>query len=682
MEVLKELHASIAEACEASFNIAYQNLESQNANLQKRAEEAERNAATASAAQQATEIRNQELQSHITALQEHLGHYESKPEDLELPNQLKNLTDEFAPAKLWATYVTDKEMKNMYQEKYSELYANLRMLAMGWGSLKAKIHQHKKKLRHWDKQLERNEFTLILDGAPVTFRRTQISNEGTDTHISAGHPANMAYDESLMNRAPSISSTSTTINNRPGGSLTGSPVYVKAEEQSQSINLREHPEAALIAESQLGVDPIPSEANSDTLPPLPDMRNLKRKRKITTTDSSKPTETVPSRSGAIKNEPISSSPPRNSIHSIGQHFPSTQDLDAIGHTVQTPTKRRPRREASRQSHRGHEDECSPVNPQTSKTDGRLFQTTSILKSVGGNSRATGQSNRESGTKKQKLQNQRAALVKTEISDSEEDCDDQTQANEQSSKNTSAAQIDTNANLQEISELPPHAESSQAPHVAAASSNSHRNRNLAGPSKRQPSTPMAADETESQSESYPVVRPEDEPFRSRPLHSLNLSHFKINPEGNQGMDYAYSTVVRKKDDRKCLSGCTRPGCCGDRFRAMARLGGLPTNNQEQENQRILEDYLGEEQHRLEGLNSEERERLLIEAKARAIANQYGKHRHTHQRARTPPGFWRTEMPDTQELEADWEAAGNLERDKIEERYREAMRPGGLWTWADE
>jgi hypothetical protein len=149
-----------------------------------------------------------------------------------------------------------------------------------------------------------------------------------------------------------------------------------------------------------------------------------------------------------------------------------------------------------------------------------------------------------------------------------------------------------------------------------------------------------------------------------------------------MDYAYSTVVRKKDDRKCLSGCTRPGCCGDRFRAMARLGGLPTNNAEQQNQQILEEYLGEERHRLEGLSPQDRERLLIEAKARVIANQYGKHRHAHQRARTPPGFWRTEMPTTQELEADWEAAGNLERDKIEERYREAMRPGGLWTWADE
>jgi predicted DNA-binding WGR domain protein len=41
-----------------------------------------------------------------------------------------------------------------------------------------------------------------------------------------------------------------------------------------------------------------------------------------------------------------------------------------------------------------------------------------------------------------------------------------------------------------------------------------------------------------------------------------------------------------------------------------------------------------------------------------------------------------MPDTQEEEDDLEAAKRLEREKVEERYREAMRPGGLWIWADE
>lgn len=119
--------------------------------------------------------------------------------------------------------------------------------------------------------------------------------------------------------------------------------------------------------------------------------------------------------------------------------------------------------------------------------------------------------------------------------------------------------------------------------------------------------------------------------------------------------------------------------------MARLGGLPAKSpseQEEEDQRLLEEYVGEDYHLLEGLSARDRDHLLIEARARAIANRYGKHRHNHQRARSPPGFWRTDMPSTQELETDREAAQRQDREKVEERYREAMRPGGLWTWADE
>lgn len=171
----------------------------------------------------------------------------------------------------------------------------------------------------------------------------------------------------------------------------------------------------------------------------------------------------------------------------------------------------------------------------------------------------------------------------------------------------------------------------------------------------------------------------------PLSCLGLEHFKINPAQNQGLDFAYDTVVRNKDDRKCISGCTRPGCCGDRFRAMARLGGPLGRNgaeQEQEDKEMLQEFVGENAHLLQNLNVRERENLLIEARARALANQYGRHRHTHQRGQSPPGFWRTDMPSTQEEELDREAAKRLEREKVEERYREAMRPGGLWIFVDE
>ncbi|KAL4928238.1 SAE2 C-terminal domain-containing protein [Aspergillus undulatus] len=180
-----------------------------------------------------------------------------------------------------------------------------------------------------------------------------------------------------------------------------------------------------------------------------------------------------------------------------------------------------------------------------------------------------------------------------------------------------------------------------------------------------------------------VTPDDEPYRARPLQRLGLGHFKINPAYNHGLDYAYDEVIRKKDERKCVSGCTRPGCCGEKFTAMARFGiPIDASGNKMSDNEILEEYLGGDKSAVDMLSPKNREDLLVEAKAKVFADRLGKHRHQHHRSGTPPGFWRTEMPGTQELEDDHEEAQRLERDKVKERYREAMRPDGRWIFADE
>ncbi|KAF2765308.1 DNA repair protein Sae2, partial [Teratosphaeria nubilosa] len=57
------------------------------------------------------------------------------------------------------------------------------------------------------------------------------------------------------------------------------------------------------------------------------------------------------------------------------------------------------------------------------------------------------------------------------------------------------------------------------------------------------------------------------------------------------------------------------------------------------------------------------------------NKHGKHRHAFQRHSTPPGFWRVDMPTTQETAEDRAKASQMVRNKVEERWREAHRPGG-------
>ncbi|KAG5292708.1 peroxisomal membrane protein PEX16 [Histoplasma ohiense] len=215
-----------------------------------------------------------------------------------------------------------------------------------------------------------------------------------------------------------------------------------------------------------------------------------------------------------------------------------------------------------------------------------------------------------------------------------------------------------------------------------------------PSPRQPLPPISRNLRCSSDHQQPrtddEVLPEDEPFRARPLHRLGFEHFKLNPERNQGLDYAFDEVVRRKDLRRCLPACIRPECCGKGFRTLAKLKGFATagNNDEsleyldQEDREVLDEYLGDNRVVLETTTEKELRELLLDARTRYLANKFGKHRHAHERARSPPGFWRTDMPSTQELDRDREDAKKAEQEKLAERHKEAMRPGGIWRFADE
>ncbi|KAM0245248.1 hypothetical protein ACHAQJ_010609 [Trichoderma viride] len=175
------------------------------------------------------------------------------------------------------------------------------------------------------------------------------------------------------------------------------------------------------------------------------------------------------------------------------------------------------------------------------------------------------------------------------------------------------------------------------------------------------------------------------LRYKPLADLGLDDFKVNPLSNEGQDFAYSEVVRDKDDRAGLRGCTDMHCCGKHFRSLA-LSQRPdpplTAPQRQEEQKLLESYLGEHAYRLASMTKSERDEIWIEAKTEELANKYGRHRHRFARMQSPPGFWNADFPDTQELAADKEEALKREKRAIADRYREALRAGGMWLFRDE
>ncbi|KAI1462731.1 SAE2-domain-containing protein [Annulohypoxylon moriforme] len=171
-----------------------------------------------------------------------------------------------------------------------------------------------------------------------------------------------------------------------------------------------------------------------------------------------------------------------------------------------------------------------------------------------------------------------------------------------------------------------------------------------------------------------------PLRERPKSELGIGDFKINPNANEGYDFAFTDVVRNKNERANLAGCVREGCCGQIFRLQARAQRGQTSAPDF--QTLLEKYLGDDAWKLSTMTKPEKEELWLEAKTQELANELGKHRHRFHRAASPVGYWRIDFPSTQEEQRDREEAARVTRQTVEERYREAMRPGGRWLFRDE
>ncbi|CCU76524.1 hypothetical protein BGHDH14_bghG002715000001001 [Blumeria hordei DH14] len=175
-----------------------------------------------------------------------------------------------------------------------------------------------------------------------------------------------------------------------------------------------------------------------------------------------------------------------------------------------------------------------------------------------------------------------------------------------------------------------------------------------------------------------------PLRNRPVEDLNSRDFKINPAYNQGFKYAFSEVVRGHS-RNNLQGCLK-SCCAPQYRALAEMScnknKSPTSSQEEKNRTIMKEFLGDNAYKLKNMGVEERRELLIQARTRSLANKHGRHRHAYEAPESPVGIWRADFPSTQEAIEDSRRIKEKEREIVEKRYAEAMRPGGAFKFRDE
>nr|OQO22017.1 hypothetical protein B0A51_13223 [Rachicladosporium sp. CCFEE 5018] len=179
---------------------------------------------------------------------------------------------------------------------------------------------------------------------------------------------------------------------------------------------------------------------------------------------------------------------------------------------------------------------------------------------------------------------------------------------------------------------------------------------------------------------PPVRPEEEPLRLSHPSTLSTSDFRINP-AYQDTLFAFADTIRGRKTRRCLPNCTLPTCCGGQFIEMARAGALPPTSKSRS--QLLEDYLGPNwEVTMQGYDDAKRKETVLEARAHDFASKHGKHKEVFTRRASPPGYWNTGMPSTQEEEANREKARVIERDRVEGMWREAVRGGGRWVFRDE
>lgn len=179
-------------------------------------------------------------------------------------------------------------------------------------------------------------------------------------------------------------------------------------------------------------------------------------------------------------------------------------------------------------------------------------------------------------------------------------------------------------------------------------------------------------------SPPPIDPASEPLRLKPMQHLRPQDFRVNP-AFASSTYAFNDPLNRKTKaaRRCLPGCIDPACCGE-FLEAARSGILPPSSKT--DSQVLEATLGPGYAGIvAAYPASERGELLIQARAQEFANEHGRHRKQFERAHSPPGFWRTEMPSTQEEEEDRRKAAQMEKARVEGMWREAMRGDGKGRW---
>ncbi|KAH8704276.1 DNA repair protein endonuclease SAE2/CtIP C-terminus-domain-containing protein [Talaromyces proteolyticus] len=647
MDVLKHLQLSLADHYEQAFDEAQRNLAAEICTRDRKIRELEAQNKALQSSNTSERLRVQELEGQVKQLEDDIGS-ESRAanEEQQTVERLSTLRSTYDPKRLSRSIHdsypenTDKKFDKSLEQlegSYQALYDDVRTLLSVTDSLRIQVKRHKERAVQWQRWQCHNNKTQLNHELPNLPQSSAVVK-------SAGH------------------------NQVKTSSTKSQPDMLQAEKASlaQSDNTHYHE-----------VD-----------------RELQRVKEHSSEINHSHTDPV-----QFKAEPLSSSPLPEVPPCQEMNGSETQDLDDVGHLVNTP-RRQTLDEYEENSPDFQRVDSNYQNPQDKeshalqprdanqvisddkiqdfpskrrRTNGRGVNTISRVSEDGNDFFSKPKSRREEKPSPQTRTRQPQTYLRLDALLQERPQAHRQSLDQRSSDSTAPCTSDASTRDRGTSNKPVN--------IGQPLNNELRSENEVGLETN--GTRLTAENkfargSKIDNERWKLVA-QSVPYRERPVDFLDLNCFRLNPARNEGFNFAFKEVVRNRDQRICLPGCMRPDCCGNKFRAMVRAGGIKF---EEKDQASLEHFLGDRKDTLDAMTDIERQQLLIEVKAKALADQFGRHRPAHDRPRSPPGFWRTDMPSTQELANDHREADRISRDKIIERVQEAMRPNGLWKFADE
>lgn len=158
-----------------------------------------------------------------------------------------------------------------------------------------------------------------------------------------------------------------------------------------------------------------------------------------------------------------------------------------------------------------------------------------------------------------------------------------------------------------------------------------------------------------------------------VKELQASDFVINADKAYGRNYAHQEVIRKHDERKCLPGCLKVCCAG--LKDFLEKAGMPPTVSNAPKWRSSPDPSSPQCD-----DTEERDPNADQA--REFVNKVSKHRSLFERNKSPPGFWNSEFPTTQEADERRKQAIEGERRRVAEMKEEAKKGNGRYFFRDE